>query len=1205
MSWSLVHPRPPARRLARPIGLAVAAIVGLVAPSVAPADGKPGRADPGRVDPRLAGIQAPKGFQVRVVADSPALAGSAAMAFDDSGDLYVAGWRRADRTFETWDSLALPDGGTVRVRRRRKSSADLVRRLRDLDGDGVFEASEIVLDGAEMPSAILPLKNALLLAGSGRLERWTDEDGDGRFETRAVLVDGFAAEGRASLSGLTLGPDGWLYFTAGDADSRAIGSDGSRVDLSRTGGVFRCKPDGSRLKLVAMGFRGLAGGLAFGANFDRFVLDDDPGDGSKFQGVRLIHLAEDGDYGWRLRPGATGPLADFDRSAAEGDRPGKLPALARLGRGIPGGPVVYNGSAFPEALRGTIVYPDALRHAVLGLRIETKGGSDSLQGELPLLSSDDDRFRPVQVVIGADGALYVLDRRGPVDAPAELEAEGGRIYRITWEGDGSTPGLPTKPNDWKRVFAATNEQLVFQLMVSPDLAEADRAQRELVDRGQVARSSCVGYAGNLGAAEHARVLGIQGARQFWNEDVEALMVRLLGDPQPEVRRLAAQAIAWEPRAPIPRLVAKLMPLLDDADGRVVREAALAIGRHAEPSPQNPAATLLRWLYAHPSAAPGVRDAFLRALERMGDAGVEEVALAVRTRPGAERDTAVALFTALRSAAAAEQLPGLVKIPDLTSAERLNLVRMFADVPPEIPVPTQGLAEWVAKHPESDPAVKIAALEACRLAGNPASALVLALLEDDDESVRIAATRIAARTRPPGAVAKLGGRLKDPERSTAEKRAILRALQGSGPSAFAALDAAYLAAEDLALRRDALRSMADADRVKALPALEAALGGRDPAIRADAIRILGEAPAMALRLGKAYQARSMTRDDLPAVLGALRKHDAPEVRKLLATIEDDAARGGTAIDPAEVRARLNQGADPWAGLGVFFRESAARCSACHAVEGKGGTTGPPLTLGDRAPEPDRVIGAILRHPGRKPGSEASRPKDGRASAGPEVDPALALAAVISPEEAPLRPDRAAIELTTAEVADLAAFLLNKPAQDSLRHGPRRLDRVLAIGPFAPGADKLRLPLDRVDPSKPLAGQDGIPTRWTPLEADAAGTLNLRGEFGSKPGRAYLAVRVRSDRDQSAALRIGTEGPARVYLDGKKLAEVAGLEPPATEPAFSQPRPGGLAPLPGLARIPLRSGWNLVIVALDRDGTGDARVALEIASPEPVELQIPKN
>ena len=130
-----------------------------------------------------------------------------------------------------------------------------------------------------------------------------------------------------------------------------------------------------------------------------------------------------------------------------------------------------------------------------------------------------------------------------------------------------------------------------------------------------------------------------------------------------------------------------------------------------------------------------------------------------------------------------------------------------------------------------------------------------------------------------------------------------------------------------------------------------------------------------------------------------------------------------------------------------------------------------------------------------------------------------------------------------------------------------------------------PLDRVDPRKPSPAQDGRPASWIAAGGDASGTFNLRGELGPKPGRAYLAVQVRSAREQSAVLRFGAEGAARVYLDGAKVAESPGIDPSSPRPAFASTRPGMPAPLPDLARLPLKAGWNLLIVALDRDGTGE--------------------
>ncbi len=200
--------------------------------------------------------------------------------------------------------------------------------------------------------------------------------------------------------------------------------------------MIRCKVDGSSLHLFAMGLRNPYRGLAFDGSFTPFLFDGGDDDGSKFQGVRLISPAEEGDYGWRLRPGVPSGPADFDRAAMNGERSGKLPGLARLGRGSPSGVVAYNGTSLPEVLRGTLIEPDPSRQIVRGYQVEPKGGSHHLKGELTLLSAEDDQFRPCQASIGADGAIYVLDRRGrdPAESPPWGEGKTGRLYRLTWEG---------------------------------------------------------------------------------------------------------------------------------------------------------------------------------------------------------------------------------------------------------------------------------------------------------------------------------------------------------------------------------------------------------------------------------------------------------------------------------------------------------------------------------------------------------------------------------------------------------------------------------------------------------------------------------------------------------------------------------------------------------------------------------------------------
>ena len=183
------------------------------------------------------------------------------------------------------------------------------------------------------------------------------------------------------------------------------------------------------------------------------------------------------------------------------------------------------------------------------------------------------------------------------------------------------------------------------------------------------------------------------------------MVKLLDDPVIDVRRLAAQALSWEPVERRPGLVPTFVAHLNDRDGHMLRELALAIGRHGWSVPFDAAPTLAAWLLAHPNEDVVTRDAFIRGLERLGDPGVEEIARLVRSVNADERAKGVAIFAAFRTEPAAKRLAELVKTPTLSNEERLVLVKMYKHIPLNIPMPTEGLADYVAEHPEFDSAIK--------------------------------------------------------------------------------------------------------------------------------------------------------------------------------------------------------------------------------------------------------------------------------------------------------------------------------------------------------------------------------------------------------------------------------------------------------------------------------------------------------------------
>src|SRR5436305_12170723 len=97
------------------------------------------------------------------------------------------------------------------------------------------------------------------------------------------------------------------------------------------------------------------------------------------------------------------------------------------------------------------------------------------------MKSDDPLFRPCQMVVGPDGAMYVVDWRTDSGGAGRLWGDGknGRIYRITWAGVGDEPALPRRAMDsWARVAKQEDEALV-KALAGEDAGDRAAAMTEL------------------------------------------------------------------------------------------------------------------------------------------------------------------------------------------------------------------------------------------------------------------------------------------------------------------------------------------------------------------------------------------------------------------------------------------------------------------------------------------------------------------------------------------------------------------------------------------------------------------------------------------------------------------------------------------------------------------------------------------------------
>ena len=101
--------------------------------------------------------------------------------------------------------------------------------------------------------------------------------------------------GGHGISGVTLGPDGRLYWEVGDMGFDVTDQSGRRWSYPNQGAVLRANPDGSDFEVFASGIRNLQE-FAFDEYGDLISVDNDgdhPGETE-----RLVYLTEGSDSGW-------------------------------------------------------------------------------------------------------------------------------------------------------------------------------------------------------------------------------------------------------------------------------------------------------------------------------------------------------------------------------------------------------------------------------------------------------------------------------------------------------------------------------------------------------------------------------------------------------------------------------------------------------------------------------------------------------------------------------------------------------------------------------------------------------------------------------------------------------------------------------------------------------------------------------------------
>jgi putative membrane-bound dehydrogenase-like protein len=1095
------------------------------------------------------------------------------------------------------------DGTKGIVHRMTKDVRDVLKTLADTNGDGRYDRATMLMNDLELPSTVLLHDGWIYLASVGRVIRRKPAPGGQWVEEE--IVRGLSGYHQHQVSGLALTHDGWLLISSGDDDNRGEGSDGSRAIVLRTGAILRCRPDGSQLHEFARGFCNPYRDVAFDEYFNIFHADNDQEDGSRFQGVRLIHVQEGADYGWRLAEGASCCRTDVTRAAVFGERPGKMPAIIKTGRGAPAGLLVYQGMQFPDFFRGLVIYPDVVRQQVRAYRLEREGSTFKVTQQFVLMQSADPLFRPCQAVTGPDGAIYLVDWRTESTGEGRLCGDGvhGRIYRLSWSGTPAAPAIALAAmNSWARLTRQTDAAL-FKLLDSPDGNLRLKAQRELVRRGEKHRQGLIDVAKDVKRPGPARTVAIGGACAFYNASVQEAMLELLHDENFEIRRLAADAIGRHGKLP-GGYVSALGAELGEPHPAARRARAMMMGNLATRlAPDDgwrgtTAGQFLDGLLEDDRKDRFMVDSYVRGLELIGPFAMAEV-LAQLSIPE-ERELGVSLLEAMRTKDAAEALDQAVRrdASQLTDDQLRRLFVAYRNIQVEPPISAAAVAQWLAEHPRAPLALRIAALETVGLVGGaePDQLVGVArrLLDHPDSAARLAATRAIADVGLVSLAPALVKALGNATRTTHERREIVAALgqlrsrpapitgTPGPPGVELVLDELVALAVDpqhAEVQSELLSLVAQVDFAKSEPLATKLLDSSQPAAVAAAIDVLGARKEHAVKIAERFLAGQIAKDHLARVASALRPHAAKEPAGQAADLLKQVNRGALLVplDPAELRRvedLVARQGNPHRGLGVYLAERTA-CARCHKLEGMGGQIGPDLTTVWETHTVARLMESMI-DPSREINPQfaawtvtttagqvyqglllADTPQDIvlRDASGKDVRISSNQLAEKAPSQMSLMPEGVLAQLTLEEFIDLVAFLKDRQTQESLRGMAREVWR---LGPLADDAHVVEAIEKNPNPQHPVELPQGRKLLWERWPADAQGRFVINQPAGVSADVVLALGRVYSPRKQDLEFALWTSGQATVQINDQRVKTPSG--------ALSGER----------IRVPLQPGRNRLLV-----------------------------
>ncbi len=856
-------------------------------------------------------FQVPEGMEVELFASEPLIAKPVQMNWDERGRLWVV------------SSRLYPQ-----ISPGREADDEIVV-LEDTDGDGKADLRTVFADGLLIPTGVMPGDGGAYVANSTEILFLRDTDGDGAADERRVVLSGFGTEDTHHIiHTFRGGPEGMLYFNQSIYIHSHVETPWGVRRLGG-GGIWHYRPESERLDVFCKGFVN-----SWGHVFDRW--------GQSF--------ATDGAYGEGINYVFPGSV--FVSS----------PDASRILRGLnPGQPKqcgleILSGRHLPESWNGSLATNDFRGHRVNRFSLSETGSGYAAKQEEDLIRTTHGAFRPIDVRMGPDGAIYIADWYNPIIQHGEVDFRDprrdhvhGRIWRLRFRdrplaeppalAQAGTAELLEKlrePEDWTRHFAKRRLRELGSETVLPEL----RAWVESLD------SAAEGFWGELLEAHWV----FEGLNVF-DEDV---LRKLLASPDHRVRAAGVRTLYHRHRES-EEAVALLGSAVRDGHPQVRLEAVNALRQLGTAEAVGLAMEAL-----DAEVDENLDFALWLTARSLAEIWIEPY-LAGHLDFGGRKDR---ILFALRAVEDARAVSPLLEEIRQAGAEDPEVVEM-ASVVAAYGTPEQLGALYTSAAAQGWPGV-LMELERAAAAKRPAPSIeaeaVERLLENPDPKMATAAARLAGAWSMESLRTRLEALVSETQPAELRQAAVegLAALGGDRSRDF--FEKLTGTPGSWELRAAAAGGLIRVDVERGAAAVAAVLGeaqqreGVEELL--DVVLRKGDAPAA---LAKALEGARIAQAAAAAALRRVETSGAPGEG-----LAEALQRAGDLLPMAqqlspeamtELLAEVRTTGDPERGEWVYRRE-ALQCMVCHAIGGAGGVLGPDLiSIGSSAPA-DYIVEALL-------------------------------------------------------------------------------------------------------------------------------------------------------------------------------------------------------------------------------------------------------